>query len=81
VLQWVTIQTVDPKQKKICEDSGLDSLLNLVSMPQVKVQSLATEVINSLAEGGMVHHLFDTFSSNRTVTALRARNRVGQEHN
>lgn len=43
--------SVDPKQKKICEDSGLDSLLNLVSMPQVKVQSLATEVINSLAEG------------------------------
>lgn len=49
---------MDPKQKKICEDSGLDSLLNLVSMPQVKVQSLATEVINSLDEGGMLLHMF-----------------------
>lgn len=43
---------VDPKQMKICEDSGLDSLLNLANMPQVKVQSLATDVINSLIEEG-----------------------------
>lgn len=38
---------------KICEDSGLDSLLNLANMPQVKVQSLASDVINSLVEEGI----------------------------
>lgn len=51
ILIVIYLLIVDLKKKKICEDSGLDSLLNLINMPQVKVQSLATEVVNSLQEG------------------------------
>lgn len=48
----VTIYLVDEKKKKLCENAGLDSLLNLSKMPHVKVQGLAMAIINNLVEAG-----------------------------
>lgn len=51
LIQVLINAAVEPTKKKLCEDSGLDSLINLLNMPQAKVQSLAAEIINSIEDG------------------------------